>query len=229
MTSSPKSSKKLSNAKYLFRSLQMNPAIQSSTIIEYRSQLLGFETKNSAGEANHEQLRRRNAVQGRIDELRKQFWLTPVSRLQTGLRSLNTEKFPDLKIAVDRLTKVSILRREIEEFAQDPKSQINLVNTFKRIVMLPPREAGKLKEKYLRNLSMNESADKIKSTVVLLKKNHPDLYALESDWFDELRRFKKRAASESDDGYGWEFEIPGWVIWVLVMTILRILLMAARI
>ena len=224
------SNSNLEKRKYLIGVLQLNPATQADQIIASRQRLLGFadvvkHNPNSQKSADH----RRRLVE-RIETIRSQFWTQSAGQLRIQLESLPVEKFRDLKANVDRLKLILVSRDQINSLPKEKPFSINLLNTFKRLVMSNPREAGKIKERYLREMSNNPNSENIKRMAKMLRKKFPQIYEFESAWFDELLRLKvpKKQAEDSHQGVSFDFEIPGWIIYVGIFVLIRLLLFAFR-
>ena len=224
------SNSNLEKRKYLFSVLQLNPATQADQIIASRQKMLGFAdvVKHNPSSQETAELRRRLAE--RIETIRSQFWTQTADQLRVQLENLPVAKFRDLKASVDRLKLILVSRDQINSLSQEKPFSMNLLNTFKRLIMSNPRDAGKIKERYLREMSRNPNAEKIKRSAKVLRKKYPQIYEFESAWFDELLRLKvaKKPAEESYQGVSFDFEIPSWLIYVGIFMVIRLILFAFR-
>ena len=221
----------LEKRKYLFNVLQLNPATQADQIIASRQRMLGFAevVKHDPNSQESADLRRR--LIERIETIRSQFWIQPANELRAQLEKLPVGKFRDLKADVDRLRLILVSRNQINSLSQEKPLSINLLNTFKRLVMSTPRDAGKIKERYLREMSNNPNSDKVKRMVKMLRKKHPQIYEFESAWFDELLRLKTKKQVDPSGGYqgvSVGFEIPSWIIYLVIFVGIRILIAVFR-
>jgi len=222
----------LEKRKYLFNVLQLNPATQADQIVASRQRMLGFAevVKHDPNSKKNVQLKQK--LVKRIETIRSQFWTQPVDQLRVELENLPVASFRDLKANVDRLKLILVSRDQIISLSTKKPFSINLLNTFKRLVMANPRDAGKIKERYLRELPRNPNADKVKGMAKMLRQKCPQIYDFESAWFDEILRLKvAKKQVDSDAGYqGMSFgiEIPGWIIYVLIFIAIRAILALMR-
>ena len=214
---------------YLYHALQLNPVTQASAIIRRRSRCLGLDNRSVENPSNQDTTAIRANLRKRIDTLRNQFWTMHGARIRQELESMPVEEFPELKMSVNRLRTMTTYRDEFQKLAAHPKKNINLLNTFKRVVMSPPVQAGQIKEKYLRNMAMDPNAERVKLMAKVIRKEFPQLYELESDWFNEIIRLKpRRIEKESYGGGGSDFEVPGWLIVLAVLFFIRVIILILR-
>ena len=213
--------------KYLARVLAMNPVQQSAQILALRNQMLGIESRESAQLADGSKLARlRSKAKQQIESIREQMWRQHPQQLAGMLKSVDVRQLPEMKSAVERLQVVIQNHNHIRGLASHPQQHINLTNTFRRVVMLPPRESGSVKEAYLRQIIESSDLPKIKSMVQVLQTEYPQLYALESDWLESIRTLKARRRSSggnsgADEGEG--YAIPGWLIWIGFVILFRVI------
>jgi len=218
--------------KYAWRALQLNPAMQGNQIVKQRLIALGLVEESSLSGGSSEQ---RLQIRQQLDQLREKFWVTHPDQLIKLLDGLNVTPYPELKVSVARMRKLCRVKPLVEKLSMRKKKDINLINTFKRIFLLPPREAGKIKERYLRNLATNQAIDMVQSTVRTIQEKYPELYEVESDWFGQILRIQSRhretGSSEPETGVYFDdggFEIPVYLIIVLGIFALRVAVMVFR-
>ena len=219
--------------KYLARVLRMNPIHQSDQIIRLRNRLLGKNSSESELLADQARISKiRDRVSNQIDEIRNQMWRQHPSKLMEMLKAIDTTQLPEMKNAIARLQAVIANHSEIQKLSQHRSQHINLVNTFKRVIMLPPRESGGLKESYLRKIVVSPELKNIQKSVNSLQREFPQLYAMESDWLGQIQSMTGRGRSvEQSGGSGSsdsELPIPGWLIWVGFVIIFRIIATVMR-
>lgn len=227
MSASPKQ-----KLKYAWRALQLNPAMQGDQIVKQRLIALGLVEENTLARGSSEQ---RVQIRQQLDQLRDKFWVTPPEHLLELLDGLNVAPYPELKVSVARMRKLCRVKPLVEKLSIRKKKDINFINTFKRIFLLPPREAGKIKERYLRNLATNQAIDMVQSTVRTIQEKYPQLYEVESDWFGQILRIQSRYrvvdSDETETGVYFDddgFEVPVYLIIVLGVFALRIAAMVFR-
>lgn len=220
--------------KYLARVLRLNPVHQSTKIIQLRNQLLGKTPAVEAFDQEKIAARRDRAVQ-QIEEIRNQMWRQHPKRLTEMLGSIDIRQLPELKSAIEKLRLVIRNHAAITKLTRHPDQHINLTNTLKRVVMLPPRDSGSVKESYLRQIIESPDLKDIQKNVDLLQQKFPHIYAMESDWFESIQSLKRRKTyrqnERQDNSYesaGSDFEIPGWLIWVFFVIVFRVAAMFLR-
>jgi hypothetical protein len=215
---------------YLKKVFSLNPVYDAAKMVELRSVYCGLsaETPTSTNPVDLDERKRR--IKKRLESIRASFWNSTAPQLRKELDALHARDFPELKIGVDRLKTLTLYREDIQALAKHPLKEINLYNTFRRVVMLPPRKAAAVKQKYLRDLAHSDVKSKVEKMVKMIQKEYPQLYEIESSWFQQISRIKSRRVAESGstNSDGFEFPIPGWMIGIVVVMIIRFLMMALR-
>ena len=218
--------------KYLARVLAMNPVHQSGQILAMRNQMLGIRSKDSLQLAAGSKLERlRVKARQQIENIREQMWRLHPQQLADMLNRIDVSQLPELKSAVDRLRVVISNHHHIRGLARHPKQHINLTNTFRRVVMLPPRDSGSVKEAYLRQIVESQDLPKIKSMAAMLKSEYPQLFALESDWLESIQSLRARQSYSSGHAgakEGYDQSIPWWLIWIAFVILFRIVSAVVR-
>ncbi len=218
--------------KYAWRALQLNPALQADQVVRQRLIGLGLVEESTLSGGTNEQ---RLQIRQQLDQLRDKFWVTDTEYLLELLDGLNVTPYPELKVGVARMRKLCRVKPLLEKLSMRKRKDVNFINTFKRIFLLPPREAGKVKERYLRKLATNPAIEMVQKTVLTIQEKYPQLYDVESDWFGQILLIKSRrvevepdeaetAVHFADDG----FEIPVYLIIVLGVFAARVAVMVFR-
>jgi len=212
---------------YLDRVLSLSPVTSAQTMVEMRWRFCGLNSKASEPAVLMMDIgERRNRIRHQLEEIRSGFWLVNAPQLRQSLDSLKVDDLPELKAGVDRLKLLSLHREDFGSLATHKHREINLYNTFRRMVMLPPRKAGGLKERYLRSLAQAPNLKRVHQMVKMMRKEYPELFEIESDWFSQILKIKSRYVDEkSSGGGGFDFDIgiPSWMYVVTVILIVRIL------
>lgn len=219
---------------YLRRVLRMNPLQDPGGILATRSSFLGLarakrERAAPAGRDVHEH---RAAMEQELDLLRETFWQMDLRQLRSGLGRLDLAAMPDLRAARDRLLLVARLRREFPRLAAHEDCDRDLFDLFKQAIVLPPREAAAVRERGIVRLrkSGRRRARRYRQMVGAMRRDFPQLFALEEDWLSRILREKPRSAapkrrgSRDSDGEG----VPWWIIWILVVLGLNVLRVVLR-
>jgi hypothetical protein len=210
-------------ARYALTMLALSPHLDAERILQIRAKALGQAVPSAAAPRPTADLKQQRArAQAEIDLLRRQFWTTIPENLRQRIAAIDVKDLPELRPAVERLGAVVELQKEFARLQKHPQRQINLFNTLKRIVTLTAREAGAVKESYLRTAVKSESLADVKRMIGMLQQEFPMIYRLESNWLDEIRSLKpRRARRESDVEF--ELPIPLWAILAVIIFILRAL------
>ena len=216
---------------YMDRVLSLDPTTNANLMVEFRWRFCELTTDRSkaGGKAVDPALvaQRRQAAEVRLEKIRTHFWRASAEQLEKSLSAIQVEEFADLKAGVDRLKHLVLHRDEIERLSKHPDREVNLYNTFRRMVMLPPRKAGAVKEKYLREFAFSENRKQVLKMIKTMRSEFPQLIAIETDWFNQIGRIKNRATSSVssfEGGGGFGFEISGWMIGVGIYVIIKMLL-----
>ena len=204
----------------------MNPIQQSAQIIALRNQMLGIQSRDSLQLADGSRLAKlRTRARQQIEKVREQMWRQHPQQLAGMVNGIDVSQLPELKSAVERLKVVIRNHDLIRGLAQHPQQHINLTNTFRRVVMLPPRESGAVKESYLRQIVESSDLGKIKKMVDMLQNEFPQLYAMESDWLRSIQSLKARRKPSSNQEsveVAYDSGIPGWLIWFGFLILFRV-------
>lgn len=216
---------------YLQSQLRANPFREAEGILRRRARHLGAKPKPTDHRGQTPSTERREAAQELIRKVREQFWSLPLDDLRRQLAAVDLKEFPDLKAAADRLLYVATYRPMFPQLAQHKRFNSTFFSVFKRIVVLPPREAGALKDDVLRSLAAHRDVRACQRMVQVIKSEFPQLYQLDPHWLDAILKLKRRAGplvlTSPSSGEG-GFSIPGWAIVVVVVVVIRILAILAR-
>ena len=240
----PRPKRTLSQAReYLDTVLSMDPMHRSAEMVELRWNYCGFAPPKSptAKSVDVKSLREhRAAVENRLENVRVNFWTTDPKELSKILNKLDVSEFPELKSGVKRLKRILSQLNSIQSLSRHGETEINLYNTFRRIIMSPTKEAGKLKERYLRQLAGSSSQQQVRRMVKMMRTEFPDIFDIESDWFEQISRVKLKASkskpdtSERYDPYGEDrgnglfSGIPPWAICLTLWVLFKIIIAVIR-
>ena len=219
---------------YLDRVLSLNPLVDANRMVRLRDRFCGLQVAVASPKPTTvtDNAGRRGKIQAALKEIRSNFWLMNGPDLRSQLDGLNASGLPELKTAIDRLKMLTLYRDEIQSLSKHPKREINLYNTWRRILMTSPRKAGSIKEKYLRAMPYSQARKRAQLMVKMLKRDYPQLYNLESDWFTQIEKIKARdgqmAATQSQPITVSTGDTPGWVIWICIFFGFKILIAIAR-
>lgn len=212
---------------YLQKQLHANPVHEAERIIERRAVSLGLKQAATNADRKQPDAAQREAALQLIQRIREQFWSMPLETLRQQLSAVDLRNFPELKAAGDRLLHVATYRPLFAQLAQHKHFNPKFFGVVKQLVVLPPREAGALKDDVLRSLASHDALTDAKRMAKTMKAEFQQIYELDTEWFDSIIKLKKRASpvqgSQYAEGDGEGCAIPSWAIVIAVITILRLL------
>ena len=220
---------------YLKRTLQMNPQFEGDAIIALRSQALGLKQPRSASErvdSGREQ--RRTEALRQLEQLRQECWTAPPDQLLSRLRKLNADDLPDVRQAAQRLEIVARNRPKLPQLASHKDFDGDFFSCLKQVLAASPRETNVLREQVLSSFRAGKLRKRGRRMIGLVKKELPELYSLEADWFESLLRQKGTVTADpgganisvSEFGDSATGGIPFWVWWLLIIVAFKALRLA---
>ena len=170
----------------------------------------------------------RQAAKTQIASVQREFWKLPLADLKRQLESLDVRKLPELAPVVNRLRTAAACRGEFPRLMQESWMDTKLFEAFKTAVVLPPVDAGTVRERFLSRITEKNQLKKIQTAVKKIEADFPVLYALERDWFQTLKGYKvQKTESEYAGGGGsvdFDWSGMGWPLWLVIFFIIRVLL-----
>lgn len=204
--------------RYLLHVLEMHPSRDAVAILHLRSRFLGLDTAvrpvdDWAGKMKV----RRAALQAEIDLLRSQFWTLPAETLRKRAQTIDVSDFPELETSVERLRSAPAIHNEFAKLRQHPKCQITIFNTLRRLAVLSSRDAGMVKEAYLRSVSEAAELANMQSMVHLLRSDFPSVYQMEADWLSEISRMNARKVRNETTFVVGDITYPDWYLGIPIV------------
>jgi len=177
---------------YLSRLLQMNPVSQGEEIIALRTKAFHRQAKKSSPTIAMPEavFDKRRLLLEKLEAVRTNFWQLPLPLLQHELSQLDATEFPDVHATVKRLHTVANHREGFPVLAQMRGFDGDLFSAIKKVLVAPARETAILREQVLSSFQKRARNKKGRRMVRLLEKEMPEVYRLETGWFDTLRRQK---------------------------------------
>lgn len=221
--------------RYVQLALTVNPIWQAPQLLHLRHQLLGTKPvyQESTTESS-DQVRQRHLLKQRLVAIQHEFWKLPLDQLQTQLKQIDVTRFPELGPLAERLTLAATCRADFPKLAQLPKMDMPLLNAFRAAVVLPPKEAGQVRENFLRTLDSSERLQSAKRGADLISKNYPHLFALEKDWFRTIAQQKQPYSSlpieyrSQSSGFDFSWQELSWPAILLLIILFRALVTILR-
>jgi len=220
---------------YLKRALGMNPQFEGDAIIALRSRTLGLKRPTAAASVDTRREQRRNKALRVLETLREKCWTSSPEHLLKSLTKLDLDDLPDLQQAARRLETVARNRAKLPQLANHKHFDGDFFSCLKQVLAASPRETAVLREQVLASFRAGKLRKRGRRMIGLLKKELPELYALEVDWFESLMRQKKASSPDAihndsyssgviDDGGS----IPFWVWWMITIIAVKAILFAVR-
>jgi len=120
-----------------------------------------------------------------LDSCKKNFWQDHSEESMTKLREASVEKYPELKAAADRIQRWYHVRPELQELAKK-MGKDSLAGKLQLMATMSAREIAILKAKITQQ-SRIWFGPNYRKQAMRIKRQHPEIYALDPEWFDELR------------------------------------------
>ena len=216
---------------YLQNALRLNPIFESAECLALRRALLGVERVDKVDVTSREERnQQREALRRQIGMVQSEFWRLPLDQLQRSLSALDTRNCPEFAPVVNRLRTAAACRGEFPKLGQMAGMHAGLFNTFKSSVVLPPVDAARVKERFLRSIQDKKQLKEIRKASRLIQKTYPILYALERDWFGTIAKLKlygsridygQTGQGIVDNFFDTVSQMP-WYSWWILFTMLKI-------
>lgn len=212
---------------YLKGAFAFNPMWQSKEVLDLRRKTFGL-SRVDGDDATEDVAARReksHAVRQHLRQLQNHFWTMPLDQLQRSLLNIDVQQMPELAPVVKRLRTAAACRGEFPKLASVRGMDMALFNAFRRIVVLPPAEAGYIREQFIQSLYNRARVKDVRRAIRVIKTDYSILYGLERDFFSTLENLKRpRAVGQASQGGG-GFELPeiGWFGWILIVIVIRVI------
>ena len=194
--------------------------------MEQRARYLGLENRASTKpDADAELPRRRRTAEAALAEIRSDFWISPLPQIQSRLAALKLEGMPDLAASATRMARAAEVRPEFERLYAERKVNRPFIDALRQILVLPPAAAGQRKDQQEHELSRWRKRRSAKNTVRFIKRNYPQIYQLEREWFEHIASAKRFAgiAHASSEGASASNRHWLWVLCVVISFLLKVL------
>lgn len=193
---------------YLQGQLARNPWHESEEIVAKRAKALRLERRNPQAEAM-EHGRRREQVRETLARVRAAAFTGDAQTLAAEVQALPVTDFPDLAAAAARLQVILSSRAKLPTLVHAPDFDADFLAILKQVLVSPARETAVVKEKALVAFNRRTLRKRGQRMIGLVRRELPELYALERDWLDSLSSLKRRSyaggytASRSNNEIRW--------------------------
>lgn len=226
---------------YVLRALRMNPMHEADAIVALRARALGFERDGAAPgpTAPQGQALDRERQLSELATIRAECWSAPPERLLKRIKKLRAVAAPDVRSAAERLGVIAQCRPRLPELTQRREFDGQFFSVLKRVLAESPRETAVVREQALASFRKRKLRRRGRRMIKLLDREMPELYALESGWFESLMSqraaglFASGGSSRSDSytsgsgaerattAYGCATTFAGIMIIQLILAFLR--------
>lgn len=214
--------------RYVEAVLKRNPATQSPEILEIRDRFLGQKRAASAQAARVDLEELRESQLASIDSIRRDFWTSDLNAVRAKLTELDATPFPDVRLAVRRLSTVAEHRHLFPELVKAGSLVPNVFKAFREALVSPPVEAASWRQEATYRIRDVKPARAFAKAV---RKTMPDVFELEADWMNMLLRMKPiKTVSESASSFSMsssDFDYT-WLIRILIFIAIAILRALAK-
>lgn len=210
---------------YLQRALKMNPVTEAEQFVSLRNRFHRLEDKRSDSQSDQiDGYEQREAIAASIAQMRVSFWQTDLEEMKRSLQALSLDHYPDLKNAAERLLILAENRHKFAQLAANKNFNRGLLNSLKEILPLSQKDAAAPKDALLQKVTDPTRSKQVRRSLKVLEQQAPEIYQLEIEWFDTLRKVKpfKGAEQVASSGSSSDGESSGWVIWIAIIIIANI-------
>ncbi|TWU16369.1 hypothetical protein [Allorhodopirellula heiligendammensis] len=211
---------------YVHEMLDFNPMWDSQQIIQRRREIWGGDpsiaTSQGVGTAAPSaQQRLRDRARQCLDKVQEEFYQLPDAKLRQYLRTLHSDRLPEYAAIAARLQAATELRDtllKVNAETGDPKFAYSLQQS----VVRPAAEGAALREQYIEAICDERRVKPACAMVHQYVSDHPEVYALERNWFDMLLDPTNQnawAASHPSRNHTGRLTLGGSGKWVFVALI----------
>lgn len=208
--------------------IRLNPYQDSHTILSLRrAYLTGEEQESSeqpttAAAPEKNPAARREAVQGALNAMRREFWNLDEATVLRRIEDLPLEDFPDLQRTAWRLSRVAAAEDRIAEFEAHPRAYPQFLRYYKAMVIATPRESIRLRKEADRDLLRPVQLFWAQKAARVLRTRFTDLHDLAADWLHAIRYLKKeRNLTRSFVTHGWWIGCAVYLAFRVILHLVR--------
>lgn len=209
---------------HVVRCLRLNPMWQADEVLASRAALHGVDvTKQNPYQAAIDASARKSALRNKVYKLRYQIWNEPTDQLARKLGNLRLEGEPELTKIAERLRVIVDARMKLPQLTQHRDFDGDFFECFKQVLTGSVRQNAEMRERVTASFQDRMLRKRGQRTIKLLRREAPELAALESDWLTRLSRQRgmsavnSYSATRSDASESWWWP-PGGVIFLLILA-----------
>lgn len=211
---------------YVAAALELSPRNDGERIVAMRASALGLD--HIASNASVNLHRNRRELADLVRGLRGDFWRMPIEELDRALSEFASHTYPDVVQLVARLKPIAAERDAFQSLLSDSGCDEKFSQWLRDILVLPARGTA-TKRQYVRETFRRPlHRKKLRRLIDRIEKETPGIFAVESEWFAQLRTQKMSwlpaaSAREPKRITVARDPIPGWVIWIGTIILIGII------
>lgn len=132
--------------------------------------------------------------QAQLDQLDEGFFEASQPELVAALQAIPIDRYPILRAPVQRRLKLAQSLDALHAAAADPELDESLWREFEGLLIEPPQDSAESKRKWLRRMRHTAARRQGMAFAKRLRHEHPEVFALESEWLQDTLRAKRIAA-----------------------------------
>jgi hypothetical protein len=209
---------------HVARCLRLNPMWQADEVLASRAALHGVDVaKHNPYQAAIDESARKVALRNKVYKLRYQIWKEPADQLAKKLDRLRLEGEPELAKLAERLRVIVDARMNLPQLTQHRDFDVDFFECFKQVLTGSARQNAEMRERVAASFQDRKLRKRGQRTIKLLRRESPELAALEADWLTRLSRQRGMSAVDSysathnDANESWWWP-PGGVIFLLIIA-----------
>lgn len=209
---------------HVARCLRLNPMWQADEVLASRAALHGVDVaKQNPYQAAIDESARKSAVRNKVYKLRYQIWKEPADQLAKKLDRLRLEGEPELAKLSDRLLVIVEARAKLPQLTAHRDFDGDFFECFKQVLTGSVRQSAEMRERVAASFQDGKLRKRGQRMIKLLRREAPELAAIETDWLKRLSRHRgmsavhSYSATRSDVSESWWWP-NGIIIWLLIIT-----------
>lgn len=197
---------------------------QADEVLASRAALHGVDVaKHNSYQTAIDESARKSALRNKVYRLRDMVWEAPLEELRKHLGRLRLDGEPELAKLVSRLKAIVEARAELPQLTQHRDFDADFFECFKQVLTGSVRHSAEMRERVAASFQDRKLRKRGQRMIKLLRREVPELAALEVDWLTRLSRQRGMSAVESysatrsDASESWWWP-SGGVIFLLIIA-----------
>lgn len=209
---------------HVVRCLRLNPMWQADEALASRAELHGVDVaRHNPYQAALDESARKSALRNKVYNLRDEIWKAPLDELRKKLGRLRLEGEPELAKIADRLRVIIDARVKLPQLTQHRDFDGDFFECFKQVLTGSVRQSAEMREGVAASFQDRRLKKRGLRMIKLLRREAPELAAIEADWFQWLARQRgvsslhafSATRGDLSDSWWWP---NGYIIWFLIIA-----------